>query len=193
MKQERSFEEDTKVSENANLDEEWRKNPERMMYWSRQHALAITRTNRAREKLRVIKGEVKRDTEKERANVDLDIRRYPGDYDLPKNPTETAITGAINRDRDFLKFCDEQEERIKQAVNELIEAEEEENIYEGAVKAMQYKKRSLENLQSLWEKNYYGDLQNRDTRSRDARLENARHNGEGIRDQFRRSLSHDRD
>lgn len=171
----RSYEEDSRIDENCDLALEWERQAERMMYWSRKHALAITKTNRARESLRIIKGEVKREIDRERAKFDLDVRRFPADYGL-KNPSEAAISHAINRDDEFMEFCDDQERRVNEANEALILAIEEENVYEGAVKAMTHKKRALEELQSLWEKNWFGEPD-----SRNARLADARRTTENLR------------
>lgn len=181
MGNERSYEEDARIDENADLIKEWQTQAERMMYWSLKHSKAITNTNRIREKLRIIKGEVKRDIDRERAKVDFDIRRYPEDYGLPKNPTEASIANAINRDGDFLKFCDDAEKRVNDVSNELIDAIEEENVFESAVKAMSHKKRALENLQSLWEKNYYGEPD-----ARTARANQSDTFRKNMREEFRR-------
>lgn len=179
-----SFEEDTRCNE-YKLEREWARQSELTMKWTRKHALAVSRTNRAREFLRVTKAETKRETDKERADVYFDIRKHPEDYNLSKDASETAINHAINQDREFYEFCNRQERKVKDANDDLIVAIEEELIYEGAVKAMMAKRRAIENLQILFGLGYYGEPKGK-------KVERGEQSGREIEEQVRRGRDVDR-
>jgi len=151
-----SYEQDIIIDEN-NLDYEWDRQPSLMMKWSLKHAHSLKVFNQREQNLKIVRAEAKTKIDKLRAMIDIDIRKYPNDYDLPNPPSERAIDSAIITDPEFIKMQNDQQELIKRAVDDFIDAVEEEKMYAAAVKAMQARKKSLENLAALYMNNYHSE------------------------------------
>lgn len=151
-----SYDDDIKINE-YRLDWEWGRQASLMMKWSKKHAFATTARHQAEQYLRIVKSDAKWIIEQEKANIDKDIRRFPKDYGFQKTPSDKAIEHAINRDGELRKLVTEQNKKIKHATDEFINAVEEEEVYAAAEKAMMARRKSLENLASLYLANYYGE------------------------------------
>lgn len=180
-----SYEDDIKINE-YKLDWEWGRHASLMMKWSKKHALAVTRKAQAEQNLRIVRSDAKWIIDKEKADIDKDIREYPEDYGFEKTPSDKAVEHAINRDKGLRKLILEQNKLIKQATDELIEATEEEGVYAAAEKAMVHRKKSLENLGALYLANYYGEP--RQPGSTRKRYEQAKEVGK----EFRRGMNEGR-
>ncbi len=180
-----SYEDDIKINENR-LDWEWGRQASLMMKWSGKHALATKRRFQAEQQLRIAKAEGKWAIDKLRATIDQDIRLYPEDYGFKKDekPAEHAISNAINRDKELSELNAEQERKIKEANDALIDAVEEEGVYAAAVKAMQHRKKSLEALAQLYYDNYHAEP--RQPGSSEERYERTRRTGMEMRDGMNR-------
>ena len=155
-KDDNSYESDVTIDENA-LDFEWQRQAELMSKWARKLAFAVTKRMRAEQHYKVLKVDSKWEVDKERATVDLDIRKYPVDYGLNENPAERAIEKAINRDKEFIKFVNSKKQEVKDAYEAFLECVQDEELYAAAVKSMTDKKKALENLEQLYISQYYGE------------------------------------
>jgi len=116
------------------LDEEWVEQP--VLY--HQHAVAVVEARavweQAKARLEVIKAE-----------FDIEIRRDPEAYELPK-VTETIIASAVTSQK-----------LVKDAVAAVIKAREEVGILEAAVSALEHRKKALEKLVELSTRDYYSE------------------------------------
>lgn len=177
-----TYEDDIKIDVNR-LDYEWDRQPALMMKWSQKHAQSVKRLHQAKQNISIVRAEAKRCIEQLRSEIDLDIRTYPEDYHLPENPSEKAIEAAINRDKEFIKVCNEQQKLIKEASDNLIQAIEEEAVYAAAERGMMARRKSLENLAELFRANYYSEPRQP---SLDKRLERAIKAGGDFREYLNR-------
>ena len=126
-----SYEKDIVIDETA-LDIEWLEQPSLMMKYARNSASAKMDLDKAKEALDLVKAE-----------LDKHIRINPSKFDIEKI-TEGAITAAIL-----------QHARYKKASEVVIQAQFENNIAQGAVKAFDARKDALENLVRLHGQQYF--------------------------------------
>ncbi len=117
----------------SRLDEEWINQPKRFFRWASQLADAKERLDEQKARLDVV-----------RAEVSLDIRERPSNYDLPDKLTENLISNAIlqqDKYQEALKLV-----RVKKYRVDLVQA---------AVQAMDQRRSSLERLVSLHGQSYF--------------------------------------
>ena len=117
----------------SRLDEEWIQQPKRFFRWASQLADAKERLDEQKARLDVV-----------RAEVSLDIRERPSNYDLPDKLTENLISNAIlqqDKYQEALKLV-----RVKKYRVDLVQA---------AVQAMDQRRSSLERLVSLHGQSYF--------------------------------------
>ena len=128
------YEKDMKIDETS-LDVEWLDQPQLVMKYTRIQAEAHREEEEAKEKLDLVK-----------AQLDKDIRTDPEDFDLGDVPkiTEAVVNGAIL-----------ESDKYKDAFKEWIDAKFENTIAKGAVRAVDTRKASLENLVKLHGQQYF--------------------------------------
>lgn len=114
------------------LDEEWVNQPK--LFFEYAHKLADARADLEQHK-------AMRDVVY--ANLDRDIRASPDKYDIAKI-TETVITSTIKLQTDYMEA-----DRDYRAANHRVD------IVEAYVKALDHRKKALENLVSLEARNYF--------------------------------------
>jgi lipopolysaccharide export system protein LptC len=117
------------------LDEELVRQPALFMLYAKKAVKAIVTRDRARENLDVV-----------RAMLDAEIRNN-WETVFEKKPTETAITNWVI-----------QQEKHKEASEQLIEARKQAGILEAAKEALNHKKSSLGKLVELFLAGYYSDV-----------------------------------
>lgn len=114
------------------LDEEWLYQSQLYMKYSQLASNAQKERDKAKENLDVV-----------RAGKDRDIREKPDEYSLIK-VTEAVVSATILQTKEY-----------QEANNKLIEANYKLNLYQSGVRALEHKKKALENLVQLWIANYY--------------------------------------
>ena len=125
-----NYNEDLKI-DFAQLDLNWRDQAANYMYWSQKWVTAVTKRDRIKENLEVIKAE-----------VDREIREaYSG-----KKPTEAAISALVITNT-----------RYREAMENLILANEEVNILASTKTAFEHKKKALEGSTQLWINGYWSE------------------------------------
>ena len=122
------YEDDIQIDEDF-LDVEWLEQPRLFLQYSRRASEARDEMERAKQLMDLTKAE-----------VDLDVRKNPGNHKLEK-VTEGAISAAILMDS-----------RFQEALNE---ARHNYNVLMGAVSAFEQRKTALENLVKLHGQNYF--------------------------------------
>ena len=116
------------------LDEEWIRQPSKMMEYSAELAQAIYDRNRAKENLDVIE-----------AGLDSEARKEPPPAGLGK-PTETGI-------KNWVKLQDP----YREAILAYHDCDMTVNLLQGAVNAFQHRKMALENLVKLFLAGYFSE------------------------------------
>lgn len=116
----------------SRLDEEW-VNQSKLYY---QYAERLANARRDYDR-------IKRDEELAVAELEMDIRKNPEKYDLPK-VTESCIEKAVVLSKKY--------QRVHEKV---IEAKHDVDVLAAAVSALDHKKKALENLTQLFLANYF--------------------------------------
>ena len=116
------------------LDEEWVEQPALF----HQHAVAAVEA-------RAVWEQAKARLEVTKAEFDIEIRRDPESYEIPKL-SETVIASAVASQK-----------LVKDAVAAVIKAREEVGILEAAVSALEHRKKALEKLVELSTRDYYSE------------------------------------
>jgi hypothetical protein len=126
------YERDTTVDHNA-LDVMWVDQPTLMGKYTKKLAEAEKEVDRLEERLGIKK-----------AKLDRDIRTDPESFGIHIKLTEALILGEIAMDREYKKLR-----------AEFIEAKYEKKMLQGAVKAIEHRKDSIEGLAKLLGQNYF--------------------------------------
>lgn len=126
-----NYEQDLHIDDNA-LDLEWLGQPTLMVKYIQGQASARREVDRLKEKLNVSKAE-----------LDREIRLSPDKYGIEKI-TESVITSTIIIQDEYKKL-----------VKELIDAQYELQMMQGAVAAIDQRKQALENLVKLYGQQYF--------------------------------------
>lgn len=152
----RDWEVDSKVDKH-NLDMEWEELPGVYQYWAERCGDAKAEKVAAEERLKTVRTETKREIELTRAEVDLSIRDSPVLFGLPgdKKPSENMIASRILKDDVYQKTVELCDEKISEAVSNLVEAVRNEEIMIGAKNMMSIKKAAVEGLANLYLRDYY--------------------------------------
>ena len=129
-----NFDEDLKVDAD-NLDEEWRNFPSLLMRYC-----VATRDERRKKDSTELALEVAR------SQIENDIRSDPAKFGI-KKVTESGISSAVSLNADY-----------QTAVRKRDRARRNYDLVSSAVKALEWKGRSLERLVQLHGQNYFGDL-----------------------------------
>jgi len=124
----RTYLDDIKIEPDA-LDLEWVRHPEKYMKWAEKAAQAEDKVKLCKEAMEVID-----------AKIDKEIR---------EDPTVEKITDSLIKGRVAL------DQRHREVLQKYNDALYESNIYSAAVKAMDHRKTSLENLVRLWAGTYF--------------------------------------
>jgi len=132
MKQLEDFAEKILHIDKHNLDEEWLAQPEMFFWYAEKLADARADVERAKANLQVTA-----------ADLDSQIRERPEDFGIVKT-TEAALKAAVLCQDDY-----------REAQRVLIEAEHTSDLFDAAVKALDQRKRALENLVSLHGQSYF--------------------------------------
>lgn len=114
------------------LDEEWVKQPELFHQYAVEHADATLELEELKDTIEVIKAE-----------LDKDIRAHPKRYGFQK------ITDAV------VKAAIPEQEEYKKAVRRVNKAKHKVDVLAAGVKALDHKKKALENLVYLHGQNYF--------------------------------------
>jgi len=118
------------------LDQEWSNQPLLYWKWAKKAADAQMAYDEAKSELSV-----------ERAELDLDIRSYPGKHGLADvKITESVITSTIDNNQVVKSLT----KRVRQAKHDL-------DISKAAVEALEHKKKALSYLVELWIRDYYSE------------------------------------
>lgn len=128
---EKGYEQDMRIDETA-LDVEWLDQPMLMLKYARIAADAKKELDLAKENLELVK-----------ADLDKEIRKHPDDFDIVKITEPLLLNAIISQDE------------YKEANSKVIEAQYDVNIANGAVKAVEGRKDSLENLVKLHGQQYF--------------------------------------
>ncbi len=128
---ENNYRQDVSIDESA-LDVEWLKQSSLVFKYSEASAHYKKLVSQAKEQVDMVK-----------AGLDKAIRINPKAYNLEK-VTEASIAAEILMDAEY-----------KEAMNDLIEAQYEFNMCNGAIAALQDKRSALENLVKLYGQNYF--------------------------------------
>jgi len=128
-----SFEQDRSVDKFA-LDDEWRIQSDLYFKWAKRSVDASLLVNITKDALEVRK-----------AQIDKAVRANPREFGIEK-VTNEALNNAATLDKEYRKLTED-----------LIQLKYEESMLEAAVKTMEHKKQSLENLVKLFLNNYYAE------------------------------------
>lgn len=126
------YEKDLYIEEGS-LDVEWLNQPLLMLRYARERAKAEKEVARLKRKLKVTG-----------ATTDKDIRTNPNDYKITVKLTEEVVKNAV--------LCDEEYQELEE---ELIEANYELSMIEGAVDAIKQRKDALQDLVRLHAAQYF--------------------------------------
>lgn len=126
-----NYEQDLFIDENA-LDLEWLSQPLLMLKYTEAAASARREVDRVKELLAV-----------ERAGIDKKIRKDPDKYDIEKI-TESVISNTIIMQKSY-----------KDIQTDVIEAQYEYQMMQGAVQAVDQRKQALENMSKLLGLQYF--------------------------------------
>jgi hypothetical protein len=126
------YEKDLFIDESS-LDVEWLNQPLMMFRYTRERAKAEKEVSRLKRKLKVTA-----------ATLDKDIRTNPSDYKITVKLTEEVVKNAV--------LCDEEYQEIEL---ELIEANYELSMIEGAVESIKQRKDALQDLVRLHGQQYF--------------------------------------
>ncbi len=116
------------------LDKEWVEQP--VLYHEHAVAAVVARKvwEQAKARLEVVKAE-----------IDIEIRRDPDAYELPK-VTETVIASAVTSQK-----------IVQEAVKRVIDAKEDLGYIEAALTALDHRKKALEKLVELETRDYHSE------------------------------------
>lgn len=128
-----SFEQDRSIDKFA-LDDEWKIQSDLYFKWADRSAKASLFVDRIKDALEVRK-----------AQIDKSVRSNPRDYGIDKITNE-ALNNIATLDKEYRELSEK-----------LIQAKYEENVFEAAVKTMEHKRQSLENLVKLFLNSYYAE------------------------------------
>jgi len=131
MKNSNDYELDLAIDEMA-LDLEWLEQPSLMLKYTTKAAKARRNLDRIKEKLSVVK-----------AQVEKEIRADPEEFEIVK-VTESAIMSTVLLHDSY-----------QEAMKELIDAQYEYQVVQGAVQAVDQRKQALENMTRLLGLQYY--------------------------------------
>lgn len=155
-----NYEEDLAIDPSI-LDEEWLAHSAVCKVYSKALADEIKALDKLEERKKVVFEECKDMVAKKQAEIDLDIRANPKEYDCPMkgdNPhvTEAWVTAKLTMSP-ILEACKkEAAEKRAEIINAVIEKTYEVNILKGAVENFTFqRKASLENLVTLHGQQYW--------------------------------------
>ncbi len=129
------------------LEEVSLRHPAYVMKYCRLAADAQENRDQMREKVNVCKA----DLERVKAELDRKIRQDPAKYIPHKDVKEASIGGAVLLQPEYEKAYGD----LLQANRDLIKADYDLSILQGAVKAFEHQGRSIEYAIRLWERGYY--------------------------------------
>ena len=116
------------------LDDAWRGHSKHVFAARRKVAALRATVERCKARINITK-----------AQVALEVRKSPEDFDIDKL-TEAAVVSAIASNK-----------RVTTAEDKLIDAKFELESWEAAVEALEHRKRALENLVTLHGQGYFAD------------------------------------
>jgi hypothetical protein len=129
----RDYKEDLQINIHA-LPAEWERQPQLFIYWAEEHAYAMQKRDKAKERVDLL-----------RAQLDSDLRINFTEYGFTAKPTEAAISAAILQQPDYMT-----------ALEELSDANVNLNLMLAAKNGMETKRKALENLTQLQIAGFYG-------------------------------------
>jgi hypothetical protein len=131
--EERDYRTDVQIDPQG-LPAEWERQPQLFIYWAEEHAYAMQKRDKAKERLDLL-----------RAQLDSDLRINFTEYGFSAKPTEAAIAAAVLQQPDYIKAQDE-------LSDEYVNV----NIMLAAKSGMETKRKALENLTQLQIAGFYG-------------------------------------
>lgn len=161
-KYESEYEKDQKIDEH-NLNHEWARQSSLYMKWAKHAALAKEEKFLADENLKTTRSDAKKDIERLRAEINLDVLADPVIYGFEKKPTVDAIMAIILQDENYKGLEEKNAEEIETAVKRVADAIYNDELLEGARMAMNHKKTSLEYYVQLHFSGYNADPKERPT------------------------------
>jgi len=150
------YEDDLKL-DIYNLHKEWQKQATLYGKWSKNAARASKVKFKADENLKAIRIETKRKLEEKRSEIDSEIRGNWEAFGFEKKPTENAITACIIQQEEYKEVYLAGVDEVKQGVDKLADAIEDEEYLKGTPIAMSHKKAAIGGEVQLWLGEYYSD------------------------------------
>ena len=128
-----NFKEALKIDQH-HLDAEWMRQPSLYQEWAEELAHAVATKDRAKERVELVKAE-----------LDKEIRGDPEAFEIAKT-TETVIQATIIQQPEY-----------KKVYHEYLEAKEDAAVLDGAVQALEHKRKALEKLVELYMAGYWAE------------------------------------
>ncbi|RLC88853.1 MAG: hypothetical protein DRJ03_01035 [Chloroflexi bacterium] len=152
-----SYEEDVRIDENS-LDEELMRQPQLVVQYGNIAAEKRSEKERLRELVSLVRAEAKQQLEKERALVELTIRRSgPEQYGVEKL-TEAVVQALVNEQDRYHDALEEYSDAIKTAIYDYSEAVKQHTAYKSAMEAFRDRRYALESLIKLQLSGFYGEV-----------------------------------
>lgn len=136
------------------LDEEWEKQAPLYFEYARKLERANTKIDESKAEVDVLKNEL----DVERAEVELIIRRKPAKYTGVEKATEAIIAAAVK----VHPRVQRAQVKMQEASRMVIVAKNRAGILAAAVKALDHRKKALENLVWLHGQNYFSEPRAKD-------------------------------
>lgn len=142
---ETSYRDDVRV-DRYNLPNLLETHGELYVKWGERWVMANDKRDRAEANLKLVKDDAKEAIARERARLDLAIRKTPSDYGIEK-ATDNPVANAILCSEEYQAVVDEWNQRIKDATKEFLDAERDANMMKIAKEGMG--QRQFDNLTRL--------------------------------------------
>lgn len=151
-----SFEKDLALDINA-LHLEWQEQAKLYGKWAKRLSKAVKARFKLEELLKVVRIQTKRDVDEVKAELDGLIREDFVSLGFEKRPTEAAITNWILIQPKVKEVQDNCFAKVKRITDDLADAMEQEELFQGACLAMSHKKSAIEGEVKLWLGEYFSD------------------------------------
>lgn len=159
-----NYDDDVQIDDSA-LDIEWLDQPSLMLRYARHAAAAKKKLDLAKEKFDLVK-----------SKLDKEIRSFPDRFELDK-VTDKSVEATMPQQPDY-----------KEASRDVINAQFDLNVANGAVKAIDARKDSLENLVKLHGQQYFaGPRMPRDLTAERSKKEQQRKANQAVGSMTRRT------
>jgi predicted unusual protein kinase regulating ubiquinone biosynthesis (AarF/ABC1/UbiB family) len=136
------------------LEDLWESHSDRFLTWWEKYAEAKRLRNIAEARYELLKKENREELEYIRADLDIQIRRNPMKFNLPK-VTDVSVANCILIQDRYRRFQEQARASEKEARYELIAAEHKMDVLKGAAEAFDKRTDSLRALTALMSKGLY--------------------------------------